>query len=162
MNIYLLKGPVQSGKTTTLKEFCTGRPQTGGILSPVINGKRHFVDIESQETFLMEDFPSEENIIQTGKYIFSEAAFKRATELLQSCISRNVELIIIDEIGPLELRGKGFAEILQHLLSITLPKINLILVVRENIVDNVIENFQLDKSTISVFGIDQLSLFFTK
>ena len=157
MNVFLLKGPVHSGKTTALKEFCMGRLKTGGVLSPVINGKRHFFDIETKETFVMEAISSESNIIQTGKFVFSEAAFNRANNIIQSCISRKFELIVIDEIGPLELRGKGFAETLQHLLSLSLPNTNLLLVVRENIVDDVIHHFQLPAKNINVITIDKLA-----
>lgn len=162
MKIFILKGPVHSGKTTALKEFCIDRAKTGGILSPVINDKRHFFDIETKETFIMEAAPDEETIIQTGKYVFSESAFKRADKILQSCISRNIELIVIDEIGPLELRGKGFSETLQQLLSLSLPKTNLLLVVRENIVDGVIHHFQLPVKNINVIGIDQLASIINK
>ena len=72
MKLFILKGPVHSGKTTALKEFCKGRKQTGGVLSPVIDGKRYFLDIETGETFLMEAAPSEINIIQTGKSKFKK------------------------------------------------------------------------------------------
>ena len=155
MNIYILSGPVHSGKTTALLEFCKNRLNVGGILSPVLNGKRHFFDIEKQELFLMEATAGETNIIQTGKYVFSEAAFSRATEILKSCVSKNMELIIIDEIGPLELRGKGFSEILRHLLS-HLQKTDILLVVRENIVDDVIEHFQLPINNIKIINTLQL------
>ena len=157
MNIYILSGTVHSGKTTALISFCSDRLLTGGILSPVINGKRHFFDIETKETFQMEAGPAEVNIIQTGKYVFSVAAFKKAVNLLQSCISKNPELIIIDEIGPLELRGKGFAETLRQILSLSLPKTNLLLVVREKLVDDVIEYFHLPENNSRVISVDQLA-----
>ena len=103
----------------------------------------------------MEATAGETNIIQTGKYVFSETAFVRAVEILQSCVSRNVELIIIDEVGPLELRGKGFSEILRHLLS-HLQKTDILLVVRENIVDEVIEHFQLPIKNTKIMNTLQL------
>lgn len=158
MNIYIVTGAIHSGKTTKLIEFCKSNPKAAGILSPVIDGKRHFMDIRKMEPFPMEAMEGEKDVLPVGKYIFSLAAFKRAEKILSNCFSNKDALIVIDEIGPLELREKGFAEILRKSLALPLLNTKLLLVVRENIIDDVIEYFDLSGKKSTVINIDQLSL----
>lgn len=65
---------------------------------------------------------------------FCRKAFNR-------CIRKDVDLIIFDEIGPLELKGRGHF----HSLSKTLEQSDscLLLVVREDLVNAVVEKFDI-------------------
>lgn len=75
--IVVLTGEIQSGKTTLLQSFCEKYSNTGGLLTPVVNGKRVFYNIRTNEVFTMEAKGEEEHLC-VGKYIFSAAAFKEA------------------------------------------------------------------------------------
>ena len=53
-NIFIETGPINSGKTTRLMEWCKNRNDVYGILTPKINGKRVFVDVATGDQFEME------------------------------------------------------------------------------------------------------------
>jgi nucleoside-triphosphatase len=150
MKVYILKGEVGSGKTTCLMTYCKGKKNTGGILSPVINGKRHFLDISGNEMKLMES-SEETETLNIGRYKFSAKAFEWANKILIGCMNKNYETIIIDEIGPLELQGKGFAETLKFFLIHNEIKSDLLLVIRENLVNEVLHYFGIRKADAYYF-----------
>jgi nucleoside-triphosphatase len=148
-NIYIVSAPVHSGKTTSLLRWIENRNDVSGILTPVISRKRYFMDAMSRETFPMEASPGEEEFT-VGKYIFSRTAFDRAEKILENSIHQNKEWLIVDEIGPLELTGKGFDKVLRSILSShnrDNPKtsMKLLLVVREHLLDVVIKFYGISR-----------------
>jgi nucleoside-triphosphatase THEP1 len=146
--IIILTGDIQTGKTTLLQQFCLQQNNIAGILTPIVNGKRMFYNISEKEFFEMEAHGGEEQLV-IGKYLFSAAAFAKAnTILLATDKNKNVEYLIIDEIGPLELRKQeglyqSFKEILSSILNYT-----LIVVVRQALVNEVIAVFDLGTPVI--------------
>jgi nucleoside-triphosphatase THEP1 len=141
--IIILTGEVQTGKTTSLQQFCAQRNNVAGILTPIIKGKRMFYDISGKISFEMEASEGEEKLI-IGKYLFSAASFKKANHiLLQESKRDHIGYLIIDEIGPLEIKQQkgfynSFTAILNSLFSYT-----LIIVVRQALVEDVVALFNL-------------------
>jgi nucleoside-triphosphatase len=146
--IIVLKGAIQTGKTTFLSGFCKQERQVAGILTPLINGKRVFYDIAGDIYFDMEATNGEERFI-IGKYEFSASAFARAIFILQQASANvAVDYLIIDEIGPLEIRFlQGFYQSLKEIL---LQNFNftLLLVVRQPLLTELIEVFDLHQPRI--------------
>ena len=142
--IIILTGDIQTGKTTSLQQFCVERNNVAGILTPVVNGKRMFYDIAKNDFFEMEAVVDEEKLA-IGKYLFSAASFKKANEiLLQESKRDDIGYLIIDEIGPLEIKQQkgmydSFTKILDSLFNYT-----LIIVVRQALVDDVVAVFNLE------------------
>src|SRR5690349_6312823 len=102
--IIILTGEIQTGKTTSLQEFCGKHNNIAGILTPIINGKRMFYDISEKVFFEMEANEKEDKLI-IGKYLFSTQAFEKANNILSNATKCNdIDYLIIDEIGPLELK----------------------------------------------------------
>ena len=73
--VFILSGDIQSGKTTSLSKWSATRNDVYGILTPIENGKRFFMDISSGEKFSMEANADEIATIQVGKYSFSMNSF---------------------------------------------------------------------------------------
>ena len=142
--LYILTGNIQTGKTTALLNWCKQRNDVSGIATPVINGKRYFLNIATTDTFKMEADETETNILNIGRFTFSQAAFDTANAILQQ--PSKSQYVIVDEIGPLELQNKGLYESIIFLLKEN--KSNLLLVVREKLVEAVIEFFKLQQVTI--------------
>ncbi|MGG9961228.1 nucleoside-triphosphatase [Ferruginibacter sp. SUN106] len=139
--IIILTGDIQTGKTTLLQQFCLQQNNIAGILTPVVNGKRMFYDISGKEFFEMEAQGDEEQLT-IGKYLFSTAAFTKANHILLAT-GKGVEYLIIDEIGPLELRKQqGLYQSFKEILSAAF-NYALIVVVRQSLVDEVIAVFDL-------------------
>jgi nucleoside-triphosphatase THEP1 len=126
--VYILTAPIQSGKTTSLINWSANRNDVYGILTPVVNGKRVFMNVNTKERFPMEAKEGEREILTVGRFAFSKNNFERAIQIIRDDISKNGWLII-DEIGPLELAGQGFHDVLLETLRSFNGK--LLLVVRD-------------------------------
>lgn len=142
--IFILTAPVQSGKTTSLLKWSAQRNDVQGILTPVIADKRVFLNVATKEQFAMEA-TGEEEVMTVGKFVFSKTAFDKATQVIRDAVDKEGWLVI-DEIGPLELRGEGFCDVFKEVL--TKRKKKLLLVIREGIVNKVIEKFSVIGSEI--------------
>ena len=130
--ILILSGPVHSGKTTTIQDWTRKQKNIAGILTPVINGERLFESVENGELFEMSAMPGDPEILSVGRFHFSTAGFKKAIGILETAVEGSKsEVIVIDEIGPLELlQLKGFYEILLKILRNKMNNFVLLLVVR--------------------------------
>jgi nucleoside-triphosphatase THEP1 len=131
--IVILTAPIRSGKTTSLIQWAAHRDDVQGILTPVVESKRVFMNAASKEQFPMEATGEEETLL-VGKFVFSQAGFEKAIQIIRNSIDKKGWLVI-DEIGPLELRGEGFHEVLKDVL--VLRKENALLVVREGLAEEV-------------------------
>lgn len=150
-NIFILTCEKHSGKTTALLQWIKDKEKIAGILSPDVNSVRHFYDIEKGNYFTMLATANEEPL-PVGKYIFSKAAFDKANSILLSIKNK---FIIIDEIGPLELTGNGFADTVKIILQ-EKSYSNLLLVVRNELVHDVVNYFSLQIDKIKFITIVDL------
>lgn len=146
--LYLLTGPVHSGKTSSLSDSIKDITSIGGFICPDKDGLRYLKNIHDGtiHRFQIANQESDDDIL-IGKYIFSKSGFETAQSILQSAIHQDFEYLIIDEIGQLELQGKG----LEPSLSLTLNNIKntkIILVVRDYLLDEVIHHYQLTTAKI--------------
>lgn len=148
--VYLLTGPVRSGKTTALIRWAEKRDDVFGILTPDIEHIRFFADAHTKNTFRMEAGPGEE-AVSVGRFLFSKKNFEIAGNIIRHGADAGGWLVI-DEVGPLELREEGFAAALRQVLMRRTDK--LLLVVREGLTDRVKKHFDLPAAVI--ITIDQL------
>jgi nucleoside-triphosphatase THEP1 len=143
--IFILTAPVHSGKTTSLINWSAARNDVHGILTPVVGGKRVFMNAQTKEQFPMEatgpSAPLRTDVITVGRFVFSKAAFDKAIQTIRDAITKK-DWLVIDEIGPMELRGEGFCEVLKEVLMLRKEKI--LLVVREGMAGQVIKYFNIN------------------
>ena len=52
-----------------------------------------------------------------GKYYFDPEGEAFGNNILENVGSANTDLVIIDEVGPVELKGKGWAKSIENLVS---------------------------------------------
>jgi len=143
--VYILHGPVGSGKTTALGHRFPVNQGHGGILTPRIEGERYFVDLRTGDRFPMEADKDESPVLEVGRFRFSISGFEKANRVLRESFSVPGWLVA-DEVGPLELRGEGFYNTLKELITRNRPR--LLLVVREGLLDQVITRFTLSKPVV--------------
>src|SRR5436190_7547202 len=74
------------------------------------------MDAHSLIQFRMEAGETEKAILSIGRYNFSKATFEHAAEIIHQSINKNGWLVI-DEIGPLELRKKRFHPVIRESLK---------------------------------------------
>ena len=137
--VVILSGPVRSGKTTALTNWSASR-SVGGVLSPDRNIGRVFLDLISGREEPMEAVTPADTDLLVGKFRFRSEAFAFAVACLEQACQEGKKHIIVDEVGPLELQGKGLNQGVRSLLEKT-HQAQIILVVREGLVDRVISNY---------------------
>jgi nucleoside-triphosphatase THEP1 len=154
--ICIYTGEIKSGKTTRLQKYISENPGSDGILAPVINGKKHLVRIKTNETKLLEsdgaDYKAE--LTKICSYNFLKSVFDWGQAQLLEAFRSEPEILIIDEIGPLELRGDALEPAISEILKKS-PAYNskIIIVVRNFLVDKVIEHYKLHKTGFKFLNI---------
>lgn len=142
----ILSGEIQSGKTTALQKWLVGKNATG-ILSPIVSGERMLYNIQDASYIPFQSPVSTPETISVGRYHFYKSAFEKANKILQQRTS--ADWLIVDEIGPLEMKGQGFFPALTHVLIDS--SINRLVVVRTSLLEEVKEKFLLQHAhTLSV------------
>lgn len=146
MSIYIFSKPAHAGKTTALQNFCTGKENIAGILMPDIDGQRKMKNIETGGIFDAEVLsikPAAERIVSIGRYSFYKTAFEKANGIIKQAVQKGAAVIIVDEVGKLEMRKEGFYDSLQYILAHALPQTKIILVVRDSFVEDVVSFFAI-------------------
>ena len=145
--IFLLTGESGSGKTTLLKELAMmlrkNNLTPGGFTAPGTwhNGVRSGFMLH--DLYHKTNYPLAETgrtgIEMQGPFVFNAITLKSGNQLLILQINDpHIDLIFVDEVGPFELRGKGWAPSLELLARVEKPQI---WTVRPQLVDQVPERW---------------------
>ncbi|MBN3035178.1 MAG: hypothetical protein JW861_06300 [Bacteroidales bacterium] len=150
--IYILSGAIRSGKTTRLMGWSSLGGDVAGILTPDRDGIRMMYDIAARKWFPFEAGPEvpEDRVIRVGGFRFSLRAFEKAAGILISALSVKPAWLVVDEVGRLELEGKGFGLVLPAVISRYKSgslQGSLLLVVRDSLLDDVVRKFKLEGYT---------------
>lgn len=146
--IFMLTGESGSGKTTLLGKLAELLRHTGyvagGFIAPGTwdNGRRNGFSLFSllSETVCPLARTTGPGIETMGRFAFSENALILGNQILQKQLSDPlIDVIVVDEVGPLELKGGGWAPSLDML---RLSQKNQIWVVRKELVDQVSLNWR--------------------
>lgn len=141
--INILTGNIKTGKTTRLMRWAASQKNIDGIFQPVIDEKRFVYHIGSRTLIPLETFETN-NITSIGKYNFSNETFFWSQKILLDCLSKKLDWIIIDEIGPLELQGKGLEPALSEVFSRRNEiEAQILCVVRDSILEKFLEHYGL-------------------
>lgn len=149
MSIYIFSGPVHSGKTTELFQWCNQQKKITGILMPDINGSRKIFDLETKATFDIECTDAtntDELLTSVGRFHFYTAAFDKANAIILAALSNPPNWLVIDEAGKLELEEKGFYKSIKKAIDVYDNKKiteNLLMTVRESLLTDVISFFKI-------------------
>lgn len=161
-NIFILSAPIQSGKTTALMEFWErGITSCDGFITPEIDESRKLILVDTDEElpFELED-GDETNSISVGRFKFSKSTFEVVKKKLITLHKTAANLIIIDELGKLEMAGHGFepelGEFIDNFKTKSKDKL-LILVIRNTLLSAAIEKYKLEEA-----GVLSLELFIEK
>jgi nucleoside-triphosphatase THEP1 len=139
----LITGDIEVGKTTTVGRIIELAQVWGytcaGIWSPAReeNGIKtgiEAVDLASGERRLLAQIATKSAGQHMGRYAFDPAVLAWANEVLVKAVAARPDLLVVDEIGPLELeRGGGLAPVLEPLAAGRVPRV--LVVVRAWLLD---------------------------
>lgn len=153
--IFIITGEVGSGKTTRLGELTTELRQMGihmaGFLSlrNLQHGERTgytLVNIRDGSEHLFASTGAHAGWPRYGRFFFNPKALAEGEKIIKKAIEQKSRLVLIDEVGPLELEGNGWAEMLDLLLKE--KELSQIWVVRENILDVVLERWNIPRDKV--------------
>jgi len=137
--VILWTGAKHSGKTiaaTRLAEkVCDEGFTTAGVLAPSIylNGKLVGFDLVDLQTKKRISLVYREN--KNKRFTFTDEGLRFGKAVLNRKATESAQLIIIDEFGPLELKGGGWRQNIDSLL--TSAKGILLIVAREELANRV-------------------------
>lgn len=157
--IFVISGKKDSGKTTFVKYLIENLKveniKTGGIYSEkIIQNKQiiayNIIDIKTLKSEKYLSAELSENLERVGSFSVLPQGLEFGLEQLKPERYTEYELVIIDEIGKLELLGKGWAEKIEELLI--LQKNHILMVIREDCIDKAIEKWNFKNFLILKIG----------
>ena len=154
--VTVLKGGINQGKTTKILAIYNRKKSGDGFVTRKVFEKGFFIGYEIVRLSSMESKPF---IFKTGyepghwvedfkygPFTFSKEAIVFAESIMDEIIKSGTDPIYIDEVGPVELQGKGFHKSLKMALE---SGRNLFVTVREACVDDVLKLFKINDYEIN-------------
>jgi nucleoside-triphosphatase THEP1 len=139
------------GKTSFLLKYIRrmimDQRSVGGIASPALFEAEHRVgydllDVHSGTRRLLAQVDESGNgNPRTGRYRFEPEAIEAGNTSILSAVRDGFDVITIDEVGPLELQGEGWAPALEFALQECRPEQELIVVVRRSLLSDLLTRF---------------------
>jgi molybdopterin-guanine dinucleotide biosynthesis protein A len=154
--ILILSGQVQSGKTTSLLKYFSNTDAVGGFICPDLNGVRMMYWVAEKRVVPLQ-IVSQEKAVSIGKFNFDQDVFNKACDILIDPSILENKFVIVDEVGPLELKEQGYYHSLITLIENAKQKddLTIILVVREHLIADVVSKFNL--KDVEIITKDKLS-----
>ena len=156
--IFVLTGPVHSGKTTLLRKLLVdlkteGLPVSGYLSLLVMNEGKiagyDLFDVKNGSSIPFLRTEGEAGRQKIGPYFFLPRGLEAAAAAI---IGHNPgEILIVDEVGPMELSGRGVWLALSEVLS--RPSFDCLLVVRKPLLGNFQD--RLGKTPVNVFDVER-------
>lgn len=127
-----------------------GRAGVDGFLTPDADGLRKYCDLGSGKMF---DFQTEDthvpNTVSIGRFIFRGEIFEKGNNKLSSEPCPETKVMVVDEIGRLEMEGKGFAPGFRTFIGKNSDKnIILIAVIRDHLVDAAVKIYGIEDALV--------------
>jgi nucleoside-triphosphatase THEP1 len=161
--VYILTGETGEGKTTLLRKLTAELKEkgirAGGILAPRlmegnITSGYDVLDIRSGISAPFLRLTNAE-ILGVERFTQIEEGYQAGLKALDPDNNRESDVIVIDEAGPLEMRGEGWAGRISGLLIIS--DWQIILVVRKSLVDGMSRKFGINDPVVYGTGPDDYS-----
>ena len=156
--VYILTGTVHSGKTTLLKQLVRLLKQEGinvrGHLSEAIHQDNKkigydLLDLKDGTFFPFLRMEGDDDWERIGPYFFMPFSVRKAETIMLG--DPDADVFIVDEVGPLELKGRGLWPALKKSLAQSSAKI--LIVVRKSILHDMIERIQKVDREVKIFDI---------
>ncbi len=154
--IFILTGPVHSGKTTLLEKAVRrlkkDKVKIDGFLCKALRKEQEVIgydlfDLRKRGAIPLLRRTGEREWQRVGSYFFLPSGLDEAERIILR--SKDAELSVVDEIGPLELSGKGFWPALKQVLFP--PETAFLVVVREKILEDFL--VALKRSQTRIFDV---------
>jgi iron complex transport system ATP-binding protein len=146
--IFLVTGAKGSGKSTLLRQLVDSPLNHDllfdGIIAPRAGVQDNLYKVCFIASGLTMDIASRgyrDGWLEFGRYFFNPEAFDKGCIYLAEVAGKRINTIIIDEIGPVELGGHGWAGPLKMILEGS--PVPLVLSVRTALVEQIVKYFSI-------------------
>jgi len=152
--ITIITGEVNSGKTKLLKEMQKEQGGAGFYSNKVFRKEiligYDLVSFTSHRSIPLARFKpfTDENWKEKytqGAYSFNSLAFDFAEKIIEEALAESRLPLFIDEIGYLELRNEGIAEILKKVIRLN---VDISLTIRAICLDKILETYHIENYKI--------------
>jgi nucleoside-triphosphatase THEP1 len=150
--IYVVTGPRNSGKTTRVLSIYRETGEGDGFVTPKHFREGEFLGYDiiglanrsaMPFAYLADRLPPGWNeAYGYGPFSFSDRALRFGESVLTDALRKGAEPLYLDEVGPLELEGRGFFEAVQRLVA---AERTAYMSVRTELVQQVIAAFGIDE-----------------
>lgn len=157
--IFVITGKVQSGKTTFLNNLVHEIKDKGFEVAGFLcfgqfsKGKRSdftLIDINNYTKVLLATVENHSSWPRYGRFFFNPLAIEAGEKILGKAIEHGRGIVILDEVGPMELQGGGWAPMVDLLAK---EKILVqIWVVREQILEEVRQRWEIPAGNVIRVG----------
>ncbi|MFO7827268.1 MAG: nucleoside-triphosphatase [Bacteroidales bacterium] len=158
--VFILTGSIGQGKTTFIQKivenFQSKGIVVGGIYSPrVMQGETtigyDIIDINTneREVFLRQN--TAEKNKQIGRFNINLQGLQKGVKAIKNSSNTNTRIVVIDEVGRLELENNGWAKNIEELICNS--QNHVLLVIRDHFVEKVIEKWEI--KNYQVFDISE-------
>ncbi|MCJ7588300.1 MAG: nucleoside-triphosphatase [Candidatus Aminicenantes bacterium] len=164
--VIIIEGPLHAGKTTRVRvlveRLVSMQIPVSGYLSPSVNGADGIAgyDLEVIETGEVMSFlkrqsadDGDRGVSKVGSFRFIPEGLARAREILKRSAAE--DCLVVDEVGPAELQGRGVWPELAPILAD--PCRFALLVVRESLAGDVLERVK-GMNVVEVLRFDEADL----
>jgi len=147
--IYIFTGDIRTGKTQTILALCNGRKDVGGFLSPDEDGKRVILGLNNRKIIPFEIEDDTQEVISVGRFHFLKAAFAESSSwALEDAESNDLQFVVVDEIGKLELQKRGYHDLILELVKKDWQNKDLVIVIRDFLLDELVDQYGLEKAIV--------------
>ena len=161
--IFAITGQIHEGKTNYTEQLISRLKQdninTKGFLAKgrFENNQRceFFIqDIETGHSEKLCSIKDSSGYLKTERFVFHDSGLEFGSKLLNPDLISPNEIVVIDEIGPYELKGKGWSEPLEKLINKANYK--MIWVVRKSLIYDIFRRFGITEGYIFDISIDSV------
>jgi nucleoside-triphosphatase THEP1 len=154
--VLIISGDPGSGKTTLVRNLLQHTALQDSVLAGFTctgvweSGERDRYYLETlggTEKALLCDRDQPESAFQSGPFHFRDAGISLGKTTLQQSAALHPDLVVIDEIGPLELEGLGWAPEIDTLSAVSQ---NMLWTVRTVLLEQVVSKWPVAYRIISV------------
>lgn len=124
---------------------------TGGILTPDVNGQRKLYLIH-EKTYHNLQLTTGEEGVEIGRFVFDKNVFALAQETLTNALNKNFDWIVVDEIGRLEMDRKeglepAITKVIKHFKQHT-TRTKLLLIIRDYLLKGALQHYGIPEATL--------------
>lgn len=155
--IYIITGEVRTGKSTRVYRWFENRQDVGGFVSLDDGPLRYLHNAYTREKITHQIVKTDqEEVLNIGKFTFLKSSFDSAIAwTLQQNENPDINYLVIDELGKLEVKGEGFSELIRTLLQKS--EKHLVIIIRDYLYEKALHNYGIKEFTrLSKDEIDKI------